>query len=159
MKLSLIAAVSENGIIGSGLDIPWSVKGEQQLFKAMTFNQWLIVGRKTFASMGKLPNRKYAVITRSNITSDDDDVIYFTSIEDALSSLEKLTDHAFVSGGGEIYKALINQVETLHISTVCTEIEGDILFPTIPNAFQTVFEQRFNSNINYVYRILKRSNS
>ena len=77
MKLSLIAAVSENGVIGSGLDIPWSVKGEQLLFKATTYNQWLIVGRKTFESMGKLPNRKYAVITRSELKSDDKDVFYF----------------------------------------------------------------------------------
>nr|BCT22993.1 hypothetical protein [Klebsiella pneumoniae] len=46
MKISLISAVSENGVIGSGPDIPWSVKGEQLLFKALTYNQWLLVGRK-----------------------------------------------------------------------------------------------------------------
>ena len=51
MKLSLMVAVSENNVIGSGLDIPWQVKGEQLLFKAITFNQWLLVGRKTFESM------------------------------------------------------------------------------------------------------------
>ncbi|MDZ7084297.1 dihydrofolate reductase, partial [Escherichia coli] len=56
MKISLISAVSENGVIGSGPDIPWSVKGEQLLFKALTYNQWLLVGRKTFDSMGVLPN-------------------------------------------------------------------------------------------------------
>ena len=61
MKLSLIAAVAENGVIGSGSNIPWQAKGEQLLFKAMTYNQWLLVGRKTFESMGKLPNRKHAV--------------------------------------------------------------------------------------------------
>lgn len=156
MKLSLIAAVSENGIIGSGMDIPWSVKGEQLLFKAMTFNQWLIVGRKTFEAMGKLPNRRYAVITRANIISDDKDVMYFSSIDHALSSLALLTDHVFVSGGGEIYKALINKVDTLHISTVCTEIEGDIYFPSIPENYQKVFEQQFSSNIDYVYRIWQK---
>ena len=80
MKLSLIAAVSENGVIGSGLDIPWSVKGEQYLFKAMTYNQWLIVGRKTFESMGKLPSRKYAIVTRSPVTSTDEDVLYFSPL-------------------------------------------------------------------------------
>ena len=52
LKISLISAVSENGVIGSGPDIPWSVKGEQLLFKALTYNQWLLVGRKTFDSMG-----------------------------------------------------------------------------------------------------------
>lgn len=157
MKLSLIAAVSENGVIGSGLDIPWSVKGEQLLFKAMTFNQWLIVGRKTFESMGKLPNRKYAVISRSNLVSDDADVLYFSSIDEALSGLADVTDHAFVSGGGEIYKALIDRVDTLHLSTVHEVIEGDIYFPEIPECFQVAFEQRFSSNIDYTYRIWQKA--
>jgi dihydrofolate reductase (trimethoprim resistance protein) len=157
MKLSLISAVSENGIIGSGLDIPWSVKGEQQIFKAMTFNHWLIVGRKTFDSMGKLPNRKYAVITRSHLVSSDKDVLYFTSIDEALCSLAKLTDHAFVSGGGEIYQSLISKADTLHISTVHKEIEGDFYFPEIPEGYQKVFEQSFSSTIDYTYRIWKKS--
>lgn len=157
MKLSLIAAVSENGVIGSGMDIPWSAKGEQQLFKAMTFNQWLIVGRKTFESMGKLPNRKYAVVSRSQLTSDNEEVLYFTSIDDALSSLAKITNHAFVSGGGEIYKALINEADTLHISTIHKEIQGDVFFPAISDDYQAVFEQRFSSNIDYTYRIWKKA--
>ncbi|SGZ03588.1 Dihydrofolate reductase [Moritella viscosa] len=71
MKLSLMAAKSLNGIIGNGPDIPWRAKGEQLLFKAMTYNQWLLVGRKTFESMGSLPNRKYAVISRSDFVSED----------------------------------------------------------------------------------------
>nr|CAA6830024.1 MAG: Dihydrofolate reductase (EC [uncultured Thiotrichaceae bacterium] len=157
MKLSLIAAVSQNGVIGSGMDIPWSAKGEQLLFKAMTFNQWLIVGRKTFESMGKLPNRKYAVITRSSMTSDDDDVLYFSSIEDALSSLGEIIEHAFVSGGGEIYKALIDQVDTLHLSTIHKDIEGDVYFPSMPDNYHQVFEQEFNSNIDYTYRIWQKA--
>ncbi|EPK6470324.1 TPA: dihydrofolate reductase, partial [Escherichia coli] len=52
MKVSLMAAKAKNGVIGCGPDIPWSAKGEQLLFKALTYNQWLLVGRKTFESMG-----------------------------------------------------------------------------------------------------------
>ncbi|MHA2936769.1 trimethoprim-resistant dihydrofolate reductase DfrA [Vibrio sp. RC27] len=157
MKLSLIAAVSENGVIGSGLDIPWSVKGEQSLFKAMTFNKWLIVGRKTFESMGKLPNRKYAVITRSPIVSTDEGVQYFSSIDDALMALAHVTDHVFVSGGGEIYQALIHQATTLHLSTIHKHIDGDVYFPEIPNDYHKVFEQSFNSNLDYTYHIWQKS--
>ncbi|MFO5702017.1 dihydrofolate reductase, partial [Klebsiella pneumoniae] len=54
--------------MGNGPDIAWSAIGEQLLFKAITYNQWLLVGRKTFESMGALPNRKYAVVTRSSFT-------------------------------------------------------------------------------------------
>ncbi|WP_440903691.1 trimethoprim-resistant dihydrofolate reductase DfrA [Catenovulum sp. SX2] len=159
MKLSLMAAVAENGIIGCGLDIPWQVKGEQLLFKAMTFNQWLIVGRKTFASMGKLPNRKYAVISRSQHQSNDPDVMYFTSTEKALEHLQTITDHVFVSGGGEIYKMLLPQVETIHLSTIHKNVAGDIYFPELPAGFSLVFEQKFSSNIDYTYQIFQRDSS
>ena len=87
MKLSLIAAVSKNRIIGSGPDIPWHAKGEQLIFKAMTYNHWLIVGRKTFESMGELPNRKYAVISSQRKADISENVKYFTSVDAALEFL------------------------------------------------------------------------
>lgn len=71
-------------------------------FKALTYNQWLLVGRKTFESMGALPNRKYAVVTRSGWTSNDDNVVVFQSIEEAMDRLAEFTGHVIVSGGGEI---------------------------------------------------------
>ncbi|KXO09146.1 Dihydrofolate reductase [Moritella sp. JT01] len=157
MKLSLMAAKSKNGIIGNGPDIPWQAKGEQLLFKAMTYNQWLLVGRKTFESMGTLPNRKYAVISRSDFVSEDENVMVFSSIERALRQLEDITDHVIVSGGGEIYRSLISKVDTLHISTIDIETEGDIVFPEIPDSFSLAFEQKFKSNINYCYQIWKKS--
>ena len=85
MKISLIAAQSENGVIGNGPEIPWSAKGEQLLFKALTYNQWLLVGRKTFESMGILPNRKYAVISKNGISPHPENVLVFSSIENALN--------------------------------------------------------------------------
>jgi len=156
MKISLMAAMSENRVIGSGQDIPWHVKGEQLLFKAMTYNQWLLTGRKTFDSMGKLPDRKYAVITRSEITSDDPDVLYFRSIESALRHLCQLTDHIYVAGGGEIYKALIDQADTVHLSVIHQSVYGDICFPELPNNFHMVFDQHFRSNIDYTYQIWQK---
>ena len=156
MKLSLMAAISKNGVIGNGPDIPWSAKGEQLLFKAITYNQWLLVGRKTFESMGALPNRKYAVVTRSSFTSSDENVLVFPSIDEALNHLKTITDHVIVSGGGEIYKSLIDKVDTLHISTIDIEPEGDVYFPEIPSSFRPVFSQDFVSNINYSYQLWQK---
>ena len=156
VKISLIAAVSDNGVIGSGLDIPWKAKGEQLLFKALTYNQWLLVGRKTFDSMGKLPDRKYAVVSRTKIRSGDEDVQFYTSIEEAIDGLAEQTDHVFVSGGGEIYKAVLPVVSTVHLSRVHKEIKGDVYFPDLPTSFQKVFEQSFASNINYSYQIWQK---
>lgn len=156
MKLSLMAAISENGIIGSDLDIPWKARGEQLLFKALTYNQWLMVGRKTFNSMGKLPNRKYAVISRSSIESPDPDVQYFKSVELALEKLKQITDHVIISGGGQIYRELITKVDTLHLSVIHKNVHGNIKFPPLPELFKKVFEQQFVSNINYTYQIWQK---
>ncbi|MFA5629996.1 MAG: trimethoprim-resistant dihydrofolate reductase DfrA [Porticoccaceae bacterium] len=156
LKLSLIAARSRNGVIGNGPDIPWHAKGEQLLFKAMTYNQWLLVGRKTFESMGVLPNRKYAVVSRSGAVAGADDVLVFASIAQALAGLAERTDHAIVAGGGEIYASLIDQAQTLHLSVVDIDVEGDVRFPAVPASFQQVFEQSFESNINYRYQIWQR---
>ncbi|MEM7206481.1 MAG: trimethoprim-resistant dihydrofolate reductase DfrA [Pseudomonadota bacterium] len=156
MKISLIAAKSTNDVIGNGPDIPWSAKGEQLLFKAMTYNQWLLLGRKTFESMGLLPNRKYAVISRSGFNSSNANVLVFKSIEEALEKLSEITDHILVSGGGQIYRALINKVDTLHISTIHKQVSGDILFPQIPEKFKLAFEQKFESNIDYTYQIWQK---
>jgi len=153
MKLSLISATSENNIIGNGPDIPWLAKGEQLLFKALTFNQWLLVGRKTFESMGQLPNRKYAVVTKKGLASIPDGVLVFSSVEDALEKLATLTDHVFVSGGGQIYEKLIDKVDTIHLSTVHVCAEGDIKFPQIPPDYKLVYQQYFESNINYTFQI------
>ena len=156
LKLSLMAARSRNGVIGKGADIPWQAKGEQLLFKAITYNQWLLVGRKTFESMGALPNRHYAVVSRSGFESEADNVLVFPTIESALTQLATLTDHVIVSGGGEIYKTMIAEVDTLHLSTIDIEADGDIDFPAIPDSFELVFEQAFESNINYRYQIWQK---
>lgn len=156
MKLSLIAARSRNGIIGCGPDIPWHAQGEQLLFKAMTFNQWLLMGRKTFQSMGVLADRRYAVVSRSGLVTNDPGVLVFPSIERALQELPSRTGHLFVAGGGEVYHRLINEVDWLHISTVDIQAAGDIAFPAIPDHFQVVFEQQFYSNLDYTYQIWQR---
>ena len=153
MKISMMAAVSENAVIGSGMTIPWKVKGEQLLFKAMTYNHWLIVGRKTFEAMGKLPNRKYAVITRSELLSTDEDILYFRSTKEALAELAKRIEHVFIAGGGQIYREFLSQADTLHITVIHEVIPGDVFFPEIPEHFKKVFEQRFKSNLDYTYQI------
>ena len=157
MKVSLIAAKSENNIIGNDLDIPWQANGEQLLFKAITFNQWLLVGRKTFEKMGILPNRKYGVVSRSGFECDHPNVLVFSSIQSAMTELAKHTNHLVVSGGGEIYKNTIELADTIHISTIQQKVSGNIKFPEIPKYFRVVFEQDFESNINYKYQIWQKT--
>ncbi|MCV5262119.1 dihydrofolate reductase, partial [Escherichia coli] len=83
------------------------------------------------------------------MVSNDPDVIYFTSIESALSYLDNTTTHVFVSGGGEIYKALIEQADVIHLSVIHKHISGDVFFPAVPQSLQQTFEQSVRSNIDY----------
>jgi dihydrofolate reductase (trimethoprim resistance protein) len=158
LHISLMAAVASNGVIGSGPDIPWDAKGEQLLFKAITFGQWIIVGRKTLESMGVLPNRKYVVISKTMVANPHDQSrpLVFPDVDSALEKLAKITNHVIVCGGGEIYKAFIGHAETLHISTICASPQGDVCFPKYADDFEEVFRQEFESNVNYTYRIFNR---
>ena len=152
MKISLIAARAENDVIGNGPDIPWSARGEQLLFKALTFNNWLIIGRKTFESMGKLPDRKFAVISR-NFQSGDPDVLVFNSVDSALEQLSAFTDEVMVAGGGQIYREMIGRADVLHLTRIHTQAQGDILFPPIPPRFERIYCQTFKSNLDYSYEL------
>jgi len=157
MNISLMAAKSENNVIGAGPKIPWRAKGEQLLFKALTYNQWLLVGRKTFESMGVLPDRKYAVLTSTDTILESKHIKVFSSIDDALNATANLTDHLMVAGGGQIYKSTIHMADTLHVSTIHCEVDGNVFFPDIPEEFSPVFSQKFLSNIDYTYQILRKS--
>ena len=157
MIINLISAVSRNGVIGKDLDIPWKANGEQLLFKALTYNQWVIVGRRTFESMGILPNRKYMVITHNPEQIPHDDMVYCcTSIDGALKFLEDKTDQVFICGGGILYSQTIYKAHFIHKSVIDIDVEGDITFPPIPSNFELIYSQNFISNINYEYQIWNR---
>ena len=154
MKISLIAAISENYVIGHNNAIPWLVSGEQLMFKALTYNKDLLVGRRTFEEIKHLPDRRFAVLT------SDSKYHYgthtFNSVENALKDMPKYTDHLIVVGGGSVYRKLIHHVDVIHLTIIHTWVNGNVFFPRIPEYFECVFEQKFESNIDYTYRILTR---
>lgn len=153
MTVSIIAAMSRNKIIGNGPDIPWKVKGEQKLFKEITSGGTLVMGRKTFDTIGRaLPGRKTIIVTRqSEFTAENCMVV--NSIEDALEKSSQLGREVFVAGGGEIYSQTINMADDLHLSVIDTDVEGDVKFPSFSESdFDIIEEKHFESNINYTYR-------
>jgi dihydrofolate reductase (trimethoprim resistance protein) len=153
MILSLMAARSDNNVIGNNAEIPWKAEGEQLLFKAMTYNHWILVGRKTFEAMGRLANRKYAVISSSYEEKTGEELCFFKTIDRALKYLEGVTDIVIVSGGGQIYAEMIPMVDVIHLSVIHCEVKGNVFFPEIPKNFKMVFSQNFRSNIDYTYQI------
>jgi len=144
-RISLIAAVSRNGVIGRDGDMPWKLSTDLKRFKALTLGKPVIVGRKTFDSFGgrPLPGRPHVIVTRNpDFRYDGADVASSLSeaIEIARAKASELdTNEIYVLGGGQIYAEAIRIADTLYITHVDAEIpDGDTVFPAID---PTVFDK------------------
>ena len=157
MKIAIVVARSRNNVIGKGSEIPWRVKGEQKLFKEITQGGTLIMGRKTYESIGRpLPGRETIIVTRNPGYSAPGCHIA-SSLGAALDQAEQLARPVYVVGGGEIYREALPIADAVHLSIINTEVEGDVTFPDFPtDEFRLVSEQGYESNINYTYRYYER---
>jgi len=130
MRISLVVAVAENGVIGSDNDLPWRLKGDLKHFKATTMGKPIIMGRKTYESIGRpLPGRTNIVMSRRSLDLPDG-VVQVSSLEEAFRAAEASgADEACVTGGAEIYALALPYAHTLHFTRVHMDAEGDTLFP------------------------------
>jgi len=160
MTVSLVAARALNDVIGNGPNIPWRVKGEQKLFREITLGGILIMGRKTYESIGKpLPGRSTIIVSRDT-TYQAEGCQSVNSLAAALEWVQADLRPVFIVGGGEIYRQALAQqlVDTVHLTTIQTEVEGDVLFPTFPTPeFSLVKETAVESNINYLYQYFEKT--
>jgi dihydrofolate reductase len=136
MKISLIVAVSRNGAIGLNNQLPWYLPEDLKYFKSVTMGKPLIMGRKTFDSIGRpLPGRANIVLTRDpQWTSDGVKVVQ--SVEQALVAGEIAceaadVDEIMVIGGEQIYRMTIDLADRIYLTQVDTNVEGDAFFPDI----------------------------
>ncbi|MBB6485008.1 dihydrofolate reductase [Rhizobium lusitanum] len=133
---TIVVAVSRNGIIGRDGDMPWRLSADLKRFKAMTLGKPVIMGRKTYESIGKpLPGRPNVVITRDAGFSAEG-VTAAHSLDEAIEmasllAAESGSDEICILGGGEIYRQSIAVADRLLITHVEAEVEGDTSFPTI----------------------------
>ncbi|MEY3932932.1 MAG: Dihydrofolate reductase [Pseudomonadota bacterium] len=129
-KLSIIVAMSSNHVIGVNNTLPWHLTEDLKYFKSLTTGHTIIMGRKTYQSIGRpLPHRRNIVISRNTETSyEGAEVVH--SIEDAIS-ISKNDKEVFVIGGADIYKQALNQVDYLYITEIKKSFSGDAFFPEI----------------------------
>lgn len=127
-----IAAVARNGVIGADNTIPWRLPEDMRRFKRLTMGQVLVMGRRTFDSIGRaLPGRTTVVVTRDKMWRGDN-VLALPSIEEALERADQLADGTvFVAGGGEVYRAAWDRLTGLEITEVDQDVAGDVVFPSI----------------------------
>src|SRR5699024_3318425 len=130
--LSYIVAMDKNRVIGKDNDLPWYLPNDLQFFKKTTTGHTIIMGRKTFDSLGRvLPNRKHVVLTRTK-QKYPDEVIVVHTIDEIKAYIE---DHAeeelFVIGGGNLFTQLLPHADRLYITEIHESFNGDVHFPEI----------------------------
>ena len=132
MQIVLVVAKSENNVIGADGDLPWRISADLKHFKAVTMGHPIIMGRKTWDSIGRpLPGRRNIVITRrENLVIDGVDVV--KSIDAALDLCrDDDAEKAMIVGGGQIYADIMDRADVIELTEVHTEIDGDTFFPPI----------------------------
>ncbi len=134
-SVSLIAAVARNGVIGAGDALPWRIPTDLKRFKALTLGKPVIMGRKTFESIGRpLPGRETIVVTRDASWSRSG-VLVAHSVASALEIARAAgADEIIIGGGGEIYAIAIGIADRLRITEVDLTPDGDARFPAIERA-------------------------
>lgn len=143
MKITIVVAIAQNNMIGCANKLLWHISEDLKHFKRITTGGCVVMGRKTFESIGKpLPNRRNVVISRNrDLVIDGCEV--FASIEDMISGLRGV-DEVFVIGGGEIYRQTLPLADKVELTIVERDYEGDTCFPAIDySKWKIVGEERF----------------
>ena len=128
MTISIIAALASNNVIGRGNQMPWHLSADLKRFKALTMGHHLIMGRKTFESIGRpLPGRTTIVVTRRSDFAPPD-VVVAPSLDAALE-LARGDGEVFIAGGADIYDQMIHRADRMYLTRVHADVEGDAFFP------------------------------
>ena len=163
MTISIIVATSLNNAIGKNNQLLWHLPADLKFFKATTMGCPVIMGRKTFQSIGRtLPGRTNVVITRDkNFNSDNQfGIVVVSSIDEALVKLHAEKE-VFIIGGGEIYNQTIDIANVIYRTLVNTTIDGDVYFSDInSDAFNLVWEEKHGADeknkFDYTYQKFER---
>ena len=132
MKISIIVAIADNGVIGRDNELPWRLSADLQRFKALTMGHHLLLGRKTFESIGRsLPGREMIVVSRG--TPELPDGVHLAS--SILDGIERARSHGeeelFVAGGASIYAVTLTDCDRVYLTHVHDDVDGDVLFPAV----------------------------
>lgn len=146
-RINLIAAMAQNRTIGINNTLPWRIPADLQHFKRLTLGHHILMGRKTFDSIGKpLPQRTTVVITRDPNLSIDGCLIAH-SLEEAITVCGEV-EEIFVVGGGEIYAQALRYADTLYLTEVQQIVAGDAHFPQLnQNEWQEISREVYHQEI------------
>lgn len=163
MRVSLIVAMSENAVIGREGDLPWHLSSDLRRFKRLTMGHHIVMGRKTFESIGRLlPGRSTVIVTRNPGFLVEGAKIA-ASVEQAIQ-MSQADDEVFITGGAEIYRHSMQLVDRLLITRVDADVEGDALFPDYDSSqWRLTHRESFpadkKNDYPHTFEIYERTNS
>lgn len=147
--ISIIVAIAQNGIIGDKNSLLWHIKEDMRFFRTTTSGHAVIMGRKTFESLGSkpLPKRKNIVITRSDFTFEG--ALTAHSLDEAIAMAEG-DEETFIIGGAQIYRAALAVADRMYITRVEHDYQGDTSFPEVDySQWRLVSEERHERGEEY----------
>ena len=152
MIVSVIAAVSDNGVIGRDGGLPWHLPADLARFKRVTTGHHMVMGRRTWESIGcrPLPGRPTIVITSNrNYVAERAAVAH--SLEEALAKVVG-DDEVFIAGGEAVYREALPRAERIHLTRIHADFEGDTHFPPFDESgWEVVFEERHEADERNAY--------
>lgn len=149
--LNLIVAKAKNNAIGKNGKIPWNIPEELQYFKAKTINNVVIMGRKTYDSIGKPLNKRINIIISNTKAFSGENCFTVKSLEAALSLAKRFNKEIFIIGGERLYKEAIDIVDRMYITEVFMDVkEADTFFPVIDKTkFDVIYGKVLENGIKY----------
>jgi dihydrofolate reductase len=159
MLISSIVAMASNRVIGNRGGIPWKIPGEQKMFKDITLGHTVIMGRKTYESIGRpLPGRTNIVITRQSDYQASGCIVAH-DLDSALQSCPTQEDEAFICGGGQLYHESLTLTDRIYLTVLPREVAGDTYFPEISENEFKMTKSEFIDGVEpynfYIYERIK----
>ncbi|HEX9021552.1 MAG TPA: dihydrofolate reductase [Nitrospirota bacterium] len=148
MNISLIAAMSENGVIGRNNKMPWNLPSDRARFHAITQEHPIILGRKTFESIGRpLSHRTNIVLTRQRDYCAEEAIVVH-DLDSAFAACAG-ADEVFICGGEEVFRETIGLADKIYLTVIHRVVGGDAYFPVIPGNFVEVERQEVEDVMPY----------
>ncbi len=162
MRISMIVAKSKNGVIGDKGGLPWKLKSDLAHFKQTTMGHHMLMGRKTFESLGgPLPGRMHLVLSSESRPAFES-VLWFTQIFRAIKHAERQGEkELFIIGGAQIYKAALPLVDRIYLTEIQAEVTGDTQMPALSHknwnlVSEQVFPKSEGNDHAFTIRVLDR---
>ncbi len=160
-KINIISAVSANGVIGKNGKIPWNIPEDMQYFRDTTKGNVVIMGRKTFESIGIPLSQRFNIVVSKNKLYMDKNMLSATSLEEALEIAGEYASQnnceIFLCGGSRIYSEGIKYADRLYLTELDFECEGDVFFPSFDKKCYTLIKSDYHADLGLKFNIYERN--